>query len=345
MRILIDLTHPAHPHFFRHAIAELRNRGHVVALTCREGSIPRPLLEGLKLPAKPVGRTGTGRLGAVGRLLTRDLHLWRHARRFRPDILTGISGVFVAHVGRLMGKPSVVWTDTEPGRLPQRLTWPFATRICTPDCFGLDAGHKQVRYAGLHELAYLHPKRFTPDRRVVESLGINPDEPYCIIRTSTWGAQHDIGQRGITDLGQLVRTIEPHARPYISYEGPAAAELEPYRLRIPLECIHHVLAFASLYVGEGATMTTESALLGTPAIYASSLDVGTVRMLSQHDLAWRIPDQRDVLDRAREILSDSSAKRQAMQKRDRLLEGMIDVTEFIVATLKDAAATDRTSAS
>ncbi len=338
MRVLIDLTHPAHPHFFRHGVSELRERGHVVDLTYRVGSVPPELLKGLGLDATPIAQTGSNPRTAPLRMLRRDWLLWRHARRFRPDVLTAIGGVFVAHVGRLMGKPSVVWTDTEPGRLPQRLTWPFATRICTPECFGLDAGKKQVRYAGLHELAYLHPKRFTPDPSVVAGLGIDPDAPYCIIRTSTWGARHDVKQHGIADLETLVRAIEPHARPYISYEGAAVASLEPYRLRIPLECIHHVLALASLYVGEGATMTTESALLGTPAIYVSSLDAGTIELLSRHGLAWRVSEQSAVIDRAREILANPSEQPRASQARDRLLDEMIDVTTFIVDTLEDVGA-------
>jgi hypothetical protein len=242
--------------------------------------------------------------------------------------------MFVAHVGKLLRRPSVVWTDTEPGRLPHRLTWPFATHICTPQCFGVDAGPKQTRYAGLHELAYLHPNRFTPDRGVVHSLGIDPDEPYCVIRTSTWGARHDVAQHGIADLEALVRAVEPHARPYISFEGPGVASLDPYRLRIPLECIHHVLAFASLYVGEGATMTTESALLGTPAIYFSSLEVGTVDMLNRHGLAWQIPTQTAVCEKAVSLLGDPRTPQRTQDARTRLLKEMADVTAFIVETLE-----------
>ena len=35
----MDITHPAHVHFFRHAIAELRARGHDVAVTTRRKDI------------------------------------------------------------------------------------------------------------------------------------------------------------------------------------------------------------------------------------------------------------------------------------------------------------------
>ena len=37
--------------------------------------------------------------------------------------------------------------------------------------------------------------------------------------------------------------------------------------------MHNALKYASLFVGEGATMASECAILGTPAIYVNSLKV------------------------------------------------------------------------
>ncbi len=35
-----------------------------------------------------------------------------------------------------------------------------------------------------------------------------------------------------------------------------------------------LLAYATLFIGEGATMASECAVLGTPAIYVNSLQLG-----------------------------------------------------------------------
>ena len=51
--------------------------------------------------------------------------------------------------------------------------------------------------------------------------------------------------------------------------------LKQYQLSInPIE-IHDVLSFADLFIGEGATMASESAIMGTPSIYVNSLTAGT----------------------------------------------------------------------
>ena len=36
MKLLVDMGHPAHVHFFRHAIRELESRGHEVRITARD---------------------------------------------------------------------------------------------------------------------------------------------------------------------------------------------------------------------------------------------------------------------------------------------------------------------
>ena len=36
MRLLIDMGHPAHVHFFKHAIRVLEGRGHEVKVTARD---------------------------------------------------------------------------------------------------------------------------------------------------------------------------------------------------------------------------------------------------------------------------------------------------------------------
>jgi predicted glycosyltransferase len=108
------------------------------------------------------------------------------------------------------------------------LTYPFVLQVQSPDCYMKDLGSKQVRYAGCHELAYLHPNRFVPDEQIVKDLGVNTSEKYCIIRLVSWGAHHDIGQHGFDDEKKIyfVEQIAKYARPYITSEAALPAELE-----------------------------------------------------------------------------------------------------------------------
>jgi hypothetical protein len=339
VRVLFDITHPAHVHFFRNAIAELLARGDQIAVTTRQKDITVELLAELGIPATPLTTAGKGLAGLVVEMIVRDIRLRRFCRQFRPDVLTAVSGAFAAQTGWMVRKPAVVWDDTEHQKFAHFVTRPFASAIFSPDCYTKSQGLKHHLYAGCHELAYLHPRRFTPDPQVVRSLGIDPHSRYCLVRFVSWGAHHDVGQHGIaTDRRrEFLESLAAVARPYVTSEAPLPAELESFRLRIPFSKVHHVLAFAALYVGEGATMASEAALLGTPAVYTNTLPAGTLAMFQRCGLMEQIIDTDAALRRCLAWLADDEAKSRAASARDRLLAEKIDVTALIVQTLDDYA--------
>ncbi|HDZ69282.1 MAG TPA: hypothetical protein ENH43_02560 [Phycisphaerales bacterium] len=198
---------------------------------------------------------------------------------------------------------------------------------------------KQHFYPGCHELAYLHPKRFTPDAKVVKGLGVDPEEKYCIIRFVSWQAQHDIGQHGFAEEKKLqfVGEIAKYARPYITSEAKLPAELEVYRLNVPVHLAHHVMAFAALYVGEGATMASESAVLGVPAVYINTLKLGYINMHENYGLLKQTSDTQQALQQSLGWLKDPAAKEKCRAAREKFLADKIDVTSYIVETIEQTA--------
>lgn len=60
MKILFDMGHPAHVHFFKNAIWELEKRGHQVKVTAREKDVTLELLGAYKIPYVVRGRLSTG---------------------------------------------------------------------------------------------------------------------------------------------------------------------------------------------------------------------------------------------------------------------------------------------
>jgi len=336
MRILVEATHPAHVHFFRNAIAEFEKRGHTVAVTTREKDITIKLLDYFGIPYTTLSKTGRGKMSLFSEMAVRDFRLWRFCCVFKPDILTGISGVFAAHAGFLLRKPVVVWDDTEHQKFAHMITYPFVAAAYSPDCYKKSFGKKHHLYPGFHELAYLHPNRFKADADIVKSVGINPDERYCIIRFVSWQAHHDIGQHGFAGSRKLefVKEISKYARPYISSEGRLPEELREYQLNIPVHQVHHVMAFASLCVGEGATMASESAVLGVPAVYINTLKLGYIDMLEGYGLVKQTTDTREALEQSIDWLSDAETGKKCKAAREKLLKDKIDVTEYIVASIE-----------
>ena len=338
MRILIEATHPAHVHFFRNAIAEFKSRGYQVAVTTREKDITVELLSNLGIEFTTLSKVGVGRSALIREMLVRDFRLWRFCRRFKPDVLTGISGVFAAHAGFMLRRPVVIWDDTEHQKLAHMITYPFVTLAYSPDCYEKVFGKKHRLYPGFHELAYLHPNRFTPDPEVVKSLGIDPGQKYCIIRLVSWGAHHDVGQSGFVDEQKVefVEQIAEYAKPYITSEGDLPGELEKYQLKIPVHQIHHVMGYASLCVGEGATMASESAVLGVPAVYINTLKLGYINMLEKYGLVKQTTDTGKALELSLDWLKDEAAVERCKAARDKMLSEKIDVTDFIVETIEKA---------
>ena len=337
MRILINIGHPAHVHFFRNMIRNLEKRGHIIKIVARDKDITLKLLNAYRFEYEI--RSGYYRtiFGKMYDFIRTDLKLLRIAIKTKPDILIGVSDPYVAHVGKLIGKPSIVFTDTEDAKLANTLTFPFASVICTPSCFKEDLGRKHVRYNGYHELAYLHPNYFKPDENVLDFLSSENDK-IIIVRFISWSASHDIGLRGIKSRTDFIRTLENYGRVFITSEGKLEKNLEKYRLRISPEKIHSLLYYADLYIGEGGTMAAEAAILGTPSIHIESTSKGIatgelsgnfIELRDKYGLLYFYPDQNKALEKAIEILENRNSKKEWQRKRERLLSEKIDVTAWM----------------
>lgn len=333
MRILFEITHPKHAHLFHNAILELRQAGHEIRITARRKDVTLRLLDAWGLDYKVLTNQPKSGLLALGtELLIRDLRLWRFARRFRPDVLVARVGPCAAHVGLLLRKPVIVFEDTEDATLQQRLAFPFATRICTAIHYEKEWGHKHIRYRSFDELAYLHPNRFTADPGVVQQHGLEPGS-YIIVRFVSWKAAHDIGEAGIgakSRLGLLER-LEAFGRVLVTSEAPLPATFERFRLPVPPEQFHHVLAFAKLTFGESSTVATEGAMLGVPGVLVNTMNWGSVNSLVRnYGMLFQTTSETDGLAIAEDLLSRPDLADAWAGKRSELLSQEGDLTEWMI---------------
>jgi predicted glycosyltransferase len=83
-------------------------------------------------------------------------------------------------------------------------------------------------------------------------------------------------------------------------------------------------------VGEGATMASECAMLGTPAIYVNSMEAGTIDDHERNGLLFHFRNFEGVLDKALEIISNPNSRTEFREKRDQMLNDKIDVTDFLI---------------
>ena len=332
MKILIDITHPAHVHFFKYAIKDWQAHGHQVIITSRDKDLTLCLLDRYKFRHTTLSRARKGIMGLGLEMLERGRKLWSIVRSERPAVLTAIGGTFIAPIGKLTGTPVVIFTDTEHAKISNAIAFPLADAICTPDCYEDRVGRKQITYAGYQELAYLHPNRFIPNPKVLSEIGLTEKDIYFIVRFVSWGAAHDVGYRGFSDSGKrrLVAELGKLGRVIITSEAQLPPDFEPYRMSVSPTKIHDLLAYSSLYIGEGATMASEAALLGIPSIYVNPLTLGYLEDEERYGLLYRLPDESEAIERAVALISTPNIRAEWQRKRRRLLQDKIDVTAWMV---------------
>lgn len=331
MNILIDIGHPAHVHYFRNLAEDFLKQGSKVLFTARDKEVAIELLDHYRFNHVDFGKPFKSPLGKIWGLFWFTWRLLCVALKFKPDIFLNATP-YSAIVAWLLRKPHISLEDTFNFE-QVRLYMPFTSAVLTGSYAHPDLGKKEIHYNGCQELNYLHPNRFTPDKSVLQELGITENEKYVIIRFVSWNASHDFGSTGMNyeHKKELINGLEPHAKIFISSETELPTAFKKYQLLIPSYKIHNALAFASLYIGEGATMASECAMLGTPAIYINSQDVFYVQeQEKRYGLVFNFKNFNGVLDKALELLSQPDLKKEFQIKKEKMLSDKIDVTAFLI---------------
>lgn len=335
MRFMIDILHPAHVHFFLPFIKEMEMKGHDFMIASRQKDVTIDLLDAHQVCHTILSKQRSGALSLAAELLWRTIRFLQVASKFRPDYLLGLMGPIISLAGVVLPARTVVFYDNETTDRLNRLAAKLAYAWWSPRGFRLEYGRKHFRYDGYHELAYLHPNRFTPNVDTVRSLGIDTESPYFIVRFVSWESSHDFGEEGFTldQKRRLIKMLASHGQVYVTSEKSLPDEFEPYRLSIPVQHIHHVLAYAHLLIGESSTMASEAACLGTHALFVSKSGRGVnYEQEQRYQLVHNFTGgkQEEALCSVAEFLQNPNLKQDAMIRRARLSQDTIDVTGFLV---------------
>lgn len=339
MKYLFHLGHPAHFHLFKNSIQQLKDDGHQVAILIKKKDILEELLQNAGLDyynLLPNGRRDN-KVGIALGMIETDIKLFRFALSFKPTIMVGTSYA-ISHVGKLLRIPSINVNEDDFDVVPlySKLSYPWASTILAPCvCKTGKWEEKTIHYEGYHELAYLHPNHFVPEKAVVEKY-FSADESYFIIRFAKLTAHHDKGIGGITSAiaEKIIEILKPHGRIFITSERPLEEQFEQYRIRInPLD-IHHVMAFSSLYIGDSQTMAAEAGVLGIPFIRFNDFvgRIGYLRELeTKYNLGFGIKTSEAdrIYSVLNELVNTADLKHIWMERRKKMLQEKIDSAKFL----------------
>ena len=164
-------------------------------------------------------------------------------------------------------------------------------------------------------------------------LEIGRGEKFFIVRFVSWNASHDVGQRGLSTEGKikLVEMLKKYGRVIITSEGELPETLEAYKLRVPANLVHDLLYYADMYVGEGGTMASEAAVLGTPSVLVNTLKAGTFEELkNKYNLLVQCYDDQSTLEQVSKLLNCNNLKAEWRSRQKKFISMKIDATQYIL---------------
>lgn len=345
MRYLFHLGHPAHFHLFKNSIHALKTTGHHVDIIIKKKDVLEDLLKasGLEyINVLPRGRADN-KIALAWSVLKTDLRMMLHCLRRRPNYLIGTS-IAIGHVGMILRIKNINLNEDDADVVPlySKLSYPFADLILAPTtCNNGKWEARSLKYPGYHELAYLHPAVFSPDRAKVKKI-LGHEGRYFVMRFAKLNAHHDDGIKGITDelALRIIELLNPHGRVYITSEREFADErLEQYRVQVSPSDMHDVMAFASLYIGDSQTMAAEAGVLGVPFIRYNDF-VGRIGYLKELEEVYQLgvglrpTGPEEILNAVRSMLGNIDSDI-FVERRAKMINEKVALSEFLTSLLLD----------
>ena len=134
-RILIYIGHPAQYHFIKHTIRNLRKDGNEVRILIKTKDILEQLLQEDVLTYKNIQESvrKNTKWGILSASLKRTWAVYKEAKRFKADILTGTDSS-IAQAAWLLRIPAITTLEDDVEIIMNlaRLTYPFTSTILVP---------------------------------------------------------------------------------------------------------------------------------------------------------------------------------------------------------------------
>lgn len=335
-KVLIDIGHPAHVHLFRNFIKEYKE-GCIV--TVKDIPSAKDLLKLYNIDFIELGQKKDSMLGKLQRQFSYNYEVLKIVKREKIAFGLGTS-ITIPHVSKLSSMKSIVFDDDDDNVQPffTYFAHPFADALLSPEALkGTRRRKDTIYYAGYHELAYLHPKRFTPDPTILKEAGIAEGEKYFILRFNSFKAHHDIGVKGLSleNKRAIIKELSKYGKILITTEREMDEEFKQYKIKVPQDKIHSLIYYAEMLIGDSQTMTSEAAVLGTPSLRCNTF-AGRISYLQEEEDKYKLtyaflPENFDkMFTKLKELLNKSDLKQEWQKRRQKLLSEKIDVTSFML---------------
>tara|TARA_Y100000590_G_C15563846_1_gene955817 strand:+ start:47 stop:1069 length:1023 start_codon:yes stop_codon:yes gene_type:complete len=330
VKILIDIGHPAHVHYFKNFIKIMKNKNHKFLIIAKNRNITYKLLDSLNIDYIKRKDYPSSLLGKLISIPFTDLFLIIKSILFKPDIMIGFSGTHISHAGFFLRIPSVVLDDTDHAHLAHLSYKYFASSIITPKCFKKKFGNKHIKKNFFTESFYLHKKYFFPNKNVLNKLDIKKNQEYVILRFISWNASHDKGINSLSndDKIKIFKYLNKRIKVFISSEYELNSDLKQFELKIHPSYFHDVLYYSKFYIGEGGTTASESAIMGVPSIYTNILKMGYIDEHIRNGLVFQTIKVKKIMRLIDKLLVDDKSKYREVSNK--ILKEKVNPTDYLI---------------
>lgn len=340
MKIIIDLVHSADINFYKNVVNLLYKEGHEVDFIIRPRDNIIDVFEN-EFPDtsyKIIGKHHSHLSGKIYSLVKRDMMLFSYLRKIDFDVVTSFAGFYIAQAARLLNKPSVLFYDDYEYKMNFYLCKVSASRYVVMPKTIPSNGKNISKHNCLKELAYLSPKYFKPDPKILEVFGLK-EQKYIFLREAEYSSLNYKNRR--IEISSFIEHIRDFGFDVIalSHDKLAKKELSDAGCIIIEKStdVHSLLSYAALTIAAGDTMARESCLVGTPAIYTGSRDMYANSELINRGCMFKAITGQDVLDTMQYIIKNN-VKNDVRKNIDYAIRyEWEDTTDIILKHLLDVA--------
>jgi predicted glycosyltransferase len=277
IKIWIDLENTPHIPFFRPIIRELRNQGHQVVLTARDGYQTCEMAGFHALDYHKIGRHYGRHLTAkVCGLLVRSGQLLRFARHEKPALALNLGSRSQNLAAKLMGIPVVEIMDyehtAEPSLLESR--WCLTPEVVHAAIYAGNPSTRILTYAGIKEDVYVPD--FRPDTSILDLLGLRDAMVVVTVRPAATEAHYHnpaaealfvrLMERVLASPGVKAVLLPRNKRQERDLRTQYPHWFEGTKVVVPPAVVDglNLIWHSDLIVSGGGTMNREAAAMGVP---------------------------------------------------------------------------------
>ena len=336
MKILININHPAHVHYFRNFIKIMEAKGHKFCVINRDSKIINQLLDYYKIEHTIRNKRPTKKGTITSIVYLGKMILWCTWKSFsfHPDLYMGFASSACAITSWIFRKPSILLDDTEFNKMNHKIYIKFCSTVLTPFYFKkkLGNGEKQVFFNSFIEQLFLHKNYYESKLQTIQEFGLTQRD-YVVIRFSAFDAHHDMMATPLSEdfKKDIISKIAKKYKVLLSLEKESNDPFYlPYLVDFSPEKIHDIEANAKFLVTEGITMASESFILGVPYLLINPLKCGYIdyQTAKYPNLFYYSTDRNKIMDIVDKLMALSDFD--AMTLKTETEHKTIDPTSFLV---------------